>query len=53
MSWPQTLVMMVGCLAGAFCGSHLARRVRQEAMRVVIVAVGAALTAVFAWKYWF
>src|SRR5215203_3337036 len=35
VSWPQTLVMMVGCLAGAFCGSHLARRVPQGAMRVV------------------
>ena len=42
VSWPQTLVMMVGCLIGAFCGAHLARRVPQEAMRVVIVVVGAA-----------
>jgi uncharacterized membrane protein YfcA len=53
VSWPQTLVMMVGCLLGAYCGAHLARRVPQEAMRVVIVVVGAVLTAVFAWKYWF
>ena len=53
VSWPHTLVMAVGCLAGAFCGAHLARRVPQAAMRVVIVVVGAALTAVFAWKYWF
>ena len=41
VSWPQTLVMMVGCLLGAYCGAHLARRVPQEAMRVVIVVVGA------------
>jgi len=53
VSWPQTLVMMGGCLFGAFCGAHLARRVPQDAMRVVIVLVGAALTAVFAWRYWF
>ena len=53
VSWPHTLVMMVGCLVGAYCGAHLARRVPQAAMRVVIVVVGAALTAVFAWKYWF
>ena len=53
VSWPQTLVMTVGCLFGAFCGSHLARRVPQDAMRVVIVVVGALLTAVFAWRYWF
>jgi uncharacterized membrane protein YfcA len=53
VSWPQTLVMMAGCLFGAYCGAHLARRVPQDAMRVVIVLVGAALTAVFAWRYWF
>jgi uncharacterized membrane protein YfcA len=53
VSWPHTLVMMVGCLFGAFCGAHLARHVPQDAMRVVIVIVGAALTALFAWRYWF
>jgi uncharacterized membrane protein YfcA len=52
VSWPETLVMMAGCLFGAYGGGHLARRLRQEAMRWVIVVVGAALTAVFAWKYW-
>jgi uncharacterized membrane protein YfcA len=45
--------MMVGCLFGAFCGAHLARHVPQDAMRAVIVIVGAALTALFAWRYWF
>jgi hypothetical protein len=53
VSWPQTLVMMIGCLVGGFCGAQLARRVPQEAMRVLVVAVGALLTAVFAWRYWF
>ena len=53
VSWPQTLVMMAGCLFGGFCGAHLARRVPQESMRVVVIAVGALLTAVFAWRYWF
>jgi uncharacterized membrane protein YfcA len=52
VSWPQTLVMMAGCLFGAYCGAHLARRVPHDAMRVVIVLVGAALTAIFAWRYW-
>jgi uncharacterized protein len=52
VSWPHTLVMMAGCLFGAFCGAHLARHVPHDAMRVVIVVVGAALTAVFAWRYW-
>ena len=30
VSWPQTLVMMAGCLIGGFCGAHLARRVPQR-----------------------
>ena len=37
VSWPQTLVMMVGCLIGGFCGAHLARRVPQEFMRWVVI----------------
>ena len=53
VSWPQTLVMGIGCMVGGFCGAHLARRVPQDAMRWVVVFVGAALTAVFAWRYWF
>jgi uncharacterized membrane protein YfcA len=40
-------------LIGGFCGAHLARRAPQQLMRVVVVVVGAALTAVFAWRYWF
>jgi uncharacterized protein len=52
VSWPETLVMMVGCLVGGFCGAHLARIVPQQMMRVVVVAVGVALTVAFAWRYW-
>ena len=43
----------VGCLVGGFSGAHLARRVPHEFMRVLVVVVGALLTAVFAWRYWF
>ena len=53
VSWPETLVMGLGCLLGAYCGTHLSRRLPQQALRVVIVVVGAALTAAFAWRYWF
>ena len=52
VSWLPTLIMTVGCLIGGFFGSHLARRVPQEIMRFVVIAVGVLLTAVFAWKYW-
>jgi len=53
VSWPQTLVMMIGCLVGGFSGAHLARRVPQQLMRWVVVLVGLALTVLFAWRYWF
>jgi uncharacterized protein len=52
VSWPQTLVMMAGCLVGGFCGAHVSRRIPQHFMRVVVIAVGALLTVIFAWKYW-
>jgi hypothetical protein len=53
VSWPQTLVMMAGCLVGGFSGAHLARRLPQRAMRSVVIVVSAALTLAFAWRYWF
>ena len=53
VSWPPTLAMMAGCLIGGMCGAHLARVIPQAVMRIVVVVVGAALTIVFAWKYWF
>jgi uncharacterized membrane protein YfcA len=53
VSWPQTLAMMSGALVGGLLGSWLARSLPRELMRVVIVAVGAVLTAIFAWRYWF
>jgi uncharacterized membrane protein YfcA len=53
VAWPQTLVMMAGCIIGGTCGAQFARVVPQSVMRVVVVAVGALLTVVFAWRYWF
>ena len=52
VSWPPTLIMMAGCLIGGYCGAQFARVVPQKFMRVAVVAVGALLTAVFAWRYW-
>ena len=53
VSWPPTLAMMAGCVIGGYCGAHLARVIPQGVMRIVVVVVGAALTAAFAWRYWF
>jgi uncharacterized membrane protein YfcA len=53
VSWPATLAMMAGALIGALIGARLAQIVPREAMRVLVVGVGAFLTAAFAWRYWF
>jgi uncharacterized protein len=47
--WPQTLALMVGTIAGA----QLARIIPRHVVRVLVVGVGAVLTAAFARQYWF
>src|SRR5499426_2171112 len=53
VAWPATLTMMAGALAGGLIGARLAQVVPREAMRALVVIVGALLTAIFAWRYWF
>lgn len=51
--WPQTLAMMGGAIVGGVIGSYLARIMPRRLVRLLIVAVGAALTIIFARRYWF
>ena len=51
--WPQTLALMAGTIGGGLIGSHLARNIPRHLVRVLIVVVGAALTAAFMRRYWF
>jgi uncharacterized membrane protein YfcA len=51
--WQPTLLMMAGALVGAMIGARLAQIVPHAVMRVAVTVVGALLTAVFAWRYWF
>jgi uncharacterized membrane protein YfcA len=52
VQWQPALVMMAGALVGAFIGARVAQVAPHHVMRVVVTAVGALLTAVFAWRYW-
>ena len=45
--WPQTLVMLVGSVAGGYLGAHYARRVDQRFIRAAIIAISVAMTVVF------
>ena len=51
--WPPTLALIAGTVLGGLAGSYLARVIPRQLVRVLIVAVGAALTVVFARRYWF
>jgi uncharacterized membrane protein YfcA len=53
VSWPPTLAMMAGAIIGAMIGARLAQVAPRAVMRVVVVAVGALLTVIYAWRYWF
>lgn len=53
INWPATLVMMSGALVGSLIGARIARYAPREVMRWVVVAIGALLTIVYAWRYWF
>jgi len=45
--WPQTLVMLVGSVAGGYIGAHYSRKLNPKLMRAVIVAIGVIMTVVF------
>lgn len=51
--WPQTLSLMAGTIAGGLAGAYIARIIPRHVVRVLVVAVGAALTVAFARRYWF
>ena len=53
VSWVPTLTMMGGALIGAFIGARIAQVVPNHVMRVIVTLVGALLTILFAYRYWF
>jgi uncharacterized membrane protein YfcA len=53
VQWIPTLCMMAGALVGSFIGARLAQVVPHHVMRVAVTVIGAILTVVFAWRYWF
>lgn len=53
VAWPQTFALMAGTIVGGLAGAYLARVIPRNVVRVLVVAVGAALTISFARRYWF
>jgi len=52
VAWPFTLAMMAGALLGGLLGGRLVRVLPTEVVRVIVIAAGAVLTLVYAWRYW-
>jgi uncharacterized protein len=52
VSWPQTLVMMGGCVLGGYVGGKALGLVSAQAMKQVIISIGGVMTVYYAWRYW-
>lgn len=52
VSWPPTLVMLAGAAAGGLIGAHLVKVLSPAAVRGIVITIGAAMTAIYAWRYW-
>jgi len=52
VAWPPALAVMAGATIGGFLGGRLARVLPPRLMRGIVIAVGTALTAIYARRYW-
>jgi uncharacterized protein len=52
IAWLPALVVAVGAIAGALAGAHVARILPVAAARGLVIAFGALLTGIYAWRYW-
>lgn len=52
VSWPETLIMLVGALLGGLLGGRLFTVLPAPIVRVGIVVIGSAMTAIYIWQYW-
>jgi uncharacterized protein len=53
ISWPETLVMMVGCILGGMLGGKALSVISAKTMRATIVTIGTLMTLLYAWRFWF
>jgi uncharacterized membrane protein YfcA len=53
IAWAPTLLVGIGGIGGSLAGAYVARILPVAAARVMVVAFGTLLTAVYAWRYWF
>jgi uncharacterized membrane protein YfcA len=47
LAWPQLLALMTGAIVGGYVGARSAQRVAPARVRLLVIAIGAALTVYF------
>ena len=52
ISWPQTSIMLVACIAGGFAGVHLLKTMPAPTVRTMIIVIGSIMTLIYAYKFW-
>jgi len=50
VSWPATLVVMAGAVAGGYLGAQAGRRLPAIVLRVLVLAITVGTTAIFFWR---
>jgi uncharacterized membrane protein YfcA len=50
VAWKPTLIMIAASIAGGYVGPRVAREMKPEVIRGVVIFVGAVMTAWFFWK---
>ncbi len=50
VNWPEAIVMMIGSTVGYYSGASLTQKISQRQVRLLIVAIGLMLSAVFFWR---
>lgn len=48
--WPQAIVMTLGATLGYFLGSHMAQKISQQQVRILVALIGISLSLVFFWR---
>lgn len=51
-SWPHTLVMLAGTMVGGLLGARLLRVAPANLVRIAVIAIGTAMTGIYAVRYW-
>lgn len=52
ISWPETLIMLIGALMGGFMGGYLIRVLPAEWVRRSVIAAGCLMSTIYGIKYW-